>query len=281
MQRVGLIAAMATAFTLLFGGQARAQGEAKSPSAVQEAQTALHALGYLRTAPNGKWEDPLTDAAVKFFLGDADLAVDAATSAADLFILRNALRAEVTRRKPDAVNLFVAADYQSSYRLQVVISGDGERAVTGEQSGLLLWDVKNRLQIAPLKRKCCLDGVALSSDGTLVAYSLKNAFPLRDGIGVTSIATQKIVLQSELPKSEQRPQAHLIRFLPSNRGLLIGDTTARLIFQDVDGSPARIIGEHLPDVKNASIYGRMEGLDVSPDGRYAATLTSYDGQVKI
>ena len=280
MQQVSLIAATTIAVALLFGGHARAQGEPKSAAAVQEVQTALRELGYLRATPSGKWEDPLTDAAVKFFLKDADLAWDAAASGADLFILRNALRAEVTRRKPDAVNLFVAADYESSYRLQVLISADGERALTAEQSSLLLWDVRNRLQIAPLKRKCCLDGVALSSDGTLVAYSLKNGFPLRDGIGVTNVDKQAILLQSELPKSEERPEAHLIRFLPSNRGLLIGDTTARLIFQDIDASPARIVGEHLPGVKNASIYGRMLGLDVSPDGRYAATITSYDGQVK-
>ncbi|MGH7487662.1 MAG: WD40 repeat domain-containing protein, partial [bacterium] len=198
------------------------------------------------------------------------------------FILRNALRAEVARRKADAVNVFVAADYESSYRLKVLISADGERALTAESYSLLLWDVRNRLQIAPLKRiKCCLEGVALSSDGTLVAYSLRNAFPLRHGIGVTNIATRTIMLQSELPKANKPVEARLIRFLPSNRGLLIGDTIGRLIFQDIDGNPARIVGEHLPDLKDASIYGRMEGLDISPDGRYAVTVTSYDGQVKI
>jgi uncharacterized caspase-like protein/WD40 repeat protein len=248
------------------------------PEIAREIQSGLADLGYFRGNPSGTWDDP-TNLAAQFFLEDVSVDYGAATSG-DMLILRNALREALARKARSGFEPFVATR-SSSYDIVrfsrgAAISKDGKLAITSEQESVILWDLASHRQLGILKLGCCVGAATLSADGTLAAYVQ------RSDVRIWNIEQARMEAICKLPEiSGISVSGEQMRFLPDGSGLVVGDDRGRLSVCPFGGAPTRLVGQHFAPKLDTSIYGSVRGLDVSPDGKLAASITPYDGTLKI
>ena len=231
MQQVSLIAATTIAVALLLAGMhARKENQNRLPRSRKCRRRCANSVTCQpRQARSRRIHQ--ADAAVKFFLKDADLAWDAAASSRSVHSAQRAARGGDRSRRagcsqpvcgrrlrkllpPAGADLRrrrEGADGRAKQPASIGWSGTGSRSLRSNASAASTqWPFHPTGRWWPIRSR--------------IGFRCVTALALR------TFNKQAILLQSELPKSEKRPKARLIRFLPSNRGLLIGDTTARLIF---------------------------------------------------
>ncbi|QIG48916.1 WD40 repeat domain-containing protein [Nordella sp. HKS 07] len=247
-----------------------------SPDAARDVQTTLGKLGYLRSEATGKWDKTTIEAAMRF-ASEVELPLPLISFGADRAILRKVLAAEGDRRTSGR-DIFLAPNGPSRWSDDLHLSEDGATALTGTQSSIVIWNAATGRPLRVLYDHCCVTAASLSGDGKLAAF-IDNESTVR----MVDTATGKFAAVFTLAKgsdgSDRDPST--IRFMPSNDAVVIADDEGSITLHPLTGGKSRLVGNHIPPKEDPTSAGEIKSLSVSGDGKLVASLSAYDGKLKI
>lgn len=271
-----LLARIALIGLLVSFASEAAWAEDPSPDAIKDVQATLGKLGYFRSEATGKWDKATIEAASRF-ASEVELPLPMISFGADRAVLRKVLAAEGDRRTGER-DIFLAPNGPSSGSDGFHLSEDGATALTVTQSSIVIWNATTGRPLRVPYDHCCVTAASLSRDGKLAAFTDNEA-----SVRVVDTATGKLAALFTLangPDGSKRDPSAIV-FMPSNDAVVIADDEGSITLHSLPGGKSRLVGNHIPPKDDTSIYGQINSLAVSGDGKLVASLAAYDGKLKI
>ena len=163
-----------------------------------------------------------------------------------------------------------------SYVYELAFSPDGRLLATSDTGtrGVTLWNVKTREKIAAYKNRAKSRSLSFSPDGRWLADA-RGGYHAR--LRVLDVDTGQVLFgeagHGEIP--------NIIEFLPGDEVVATAGDDGTLRFWDVEsGRQLNMVAHRSADTEDEDATLWIRAMDVSPDGRLAAT-SSQDGTLRV